>query len=50
MNIKFACADTAEEKAAVYRFRYSIYVREMGRYQDTADHDNGWLVEPDSDR
>ncbi len=40
-------ADTDEDKEAVYRFRYSVYVEEMGRYQDTADHEGRRLVEPD---
>jgi hypothetical protein len=49
MAFKFGMATTAEEKEAVYRFRYSVYVREMGRYQDTADHERGWLREPEDD-
>jgi hypothetical protein len=43
-------ADTDEDKEAVYRFRYSVYVEEMGRYQDTADHEGRRLVEPDDER
>jgi GNAT superfamily N-acetyltransferase len=42
-------ADTDEDKEAVYRFRYTVYVEEMGRYQDTADHVGRRLVEPDDD-
>src|SRR5262245_8238071 len=42
-------ATTPEEKEAVYRFRYSVYVEEMGRYQDTADHEGRRLVEPEDD-
>jgi hypothetical protein len=42
-------ATTPEEKEAVYRFRYSVYVEEMGRYQDTADHERRWLVEPEDE-
>jgi hypothetical protein len=42
-------AATPEEKEAVYRFRYSVYVEEMGRYQDTADHAGRRLVEPEDD-
>jgi hypothetical protein len=30
-------AETQEEKDAVYRFRYEIYVNEMGRYQQAAE-------------
>ena len=33
-------AATEEEKEAVYRFRNHVYVEEMGRYGDTADHEN----------
>ncbi len=43
-------AKTDEEKEAVYRFRYSVYVEEMGRYQDTADHERRWLVEPEDEQ
>jgi hypothetical protein len=42
-------ADTDADKEAVYRFRYSVYVEEMGRYQDTADHVGRRLVEPDDE-
>jgi predicted GNAT family N-acyltransferase len=42
-------ATTPEEKEAVYRFRYSVYVEEMGRYQDTADHEGRRLVEPEDE-
>ena len=34
----------------MYRFRYSVYVEEMGRYQDSADHAGRRLVEPDDER
>jgi hypothetical protein len=42
-------AATPEEKEAVYRFRYSVYVEEMGRYQGSADHAGRRLVEPEDD-
>ena len=38
-------AETGEEKEAVYRFRYDIYVEEMGRYGASADHANRRLTE-----
>src|SRR5262245_55923341 len=43
-------AVTPEERAAVFRFWYSIYVEEMGRYRDVADHDRRELrgVEDDT--
>jgi hypothetical protein len=49
MPFQFGLAETPEEKEAVFRFRYSVYVEEMGRYQDTADHANRRLVEPEDD-
>jgi hypothetical protein len=42
-------ATTAEEKEAVYRFRYSIYVEEMGRYLTTADHPARRLEDPEDE-
>jgi hypothetical protein len=42
-------AKTEEEKQAVYRFRYDVYVEEMGRYGEAADHDNRRLVEPEDE-
>ncbi len=42
-------AETDEEKEAVYRFRYEIYVAEMGRYGAAADHDRKMLVEPEDE-
>ncbi len=38
MAFEVGVAQTDEEKEAVYRFRYTVYVEEMGRYQDSADH------------
>jgi hypothetical protein len=42
-------AQTEEEKDAVYRFRYEIYVAEMGRYGAAADHDRKMLVEAEDE-
>jgi hypothetical protein len=42
-------ATTEEEKEAVYRFRYDVYVEEMGRYGQAADHENRRLVEPEDE-
>jgi hypothetical protein len=42
-------AISADEKSAIYRQRYEIYVEEMGRYRAIADHDNRWLKEPVDD-
>jgi hypothetical protein len=43
----FHAAETAEEKLAVYRLRYDVYVEEMGRYRGAADHERRLLVEPE---
>ncbi len=42
-------AETEDEKRAVYRFRYDVYVEEMGRYEGVADHENRLLVEPEDE-
>ena len=42
-------AETDDEKRAVYRFRYDVYVNEMGRYRSVADHENRLLVEPEDE-
>src|SRR5437762_7034336 len=49
MAYEVGVAQTDEEKEAVYRFRYTVYVEEMGRYQNTADHAGRRLVEPEDD-
>jgi len=38
-------ARTTQERDAVFRFRYDIYVEEMGRYRSIADHARRMLVE-----
>ena len=38
-------AETEEERRAVYRMRYDVYVEEMGRYQSVADHEQRMLYE-----
>ncbi len=45
----FQMADSEEEKLAVSRFRYDVYVEEMGRYEAAADHENRTLMEPEDD-
>ncbi len=42
-------AESDDEKRAVYRFRYDVYVQEMGRYRGVADHENRLLVEPEDE-
>jgi Cyclic nucleotide-binding domain len=48
--IEIRRAVTDDEKEAVYRFRYTVYVEEMGRYHGTADHGRRRLVDPEDDR
>jgi hypothetical protein len=49
VTFTFGLAETTAELDAVYGFRYSVYVEEMGRYQDTADHVHRRLVEPEDE-
>ncbi|MET0627195.1 MAG: cyclic nucleotide-binding domain-containing protein [Acidimicrobiia bacterium] len=50
MAYEVGLAETDEQKEAVYRFRYTVYVEEMGRYQGSADHVGRRLVEPDDEQ
>jgi hypothetical protein len=43
-------ATTPEEREAIQRFRYAIYVEELGRYGNGADHEHRLLGEPEDDR
>lgn len=43
--MEFGIAVTREEREAVYRLRYDVYVEEMGRYQTVADHAQRMLYE-----
>lgn len=46
---RIGLAQSREEREAVYRFRYDVYVEEMGRYRDAADHDKRMLSEPEDE-
>ncbi|MEM8686680.1 MAG: cyclic nucleotide-binding domain-containing protein [Pseudomonadota bacterium] len=46
-KITIGPALSTEERDAVYRFRYRIYVEEMDRYRSIADHETQRLYEPD---
>lgn len=46
-EIRIAVAETQDERDAVYRFRYAIYVEEMGKYRSVADHRRRMLFEPE---
>jgi hypothetical protein len=50
MAFEFGRAVTPEEIDAVQRLRYDVYVEEMGRYRDAADHVNRLLAEPEDER
>ncbi len=43
--IKISIANTPEEKYAVYRFRYSVYIEEMGLKLPAIDHNNKILFD-----
>src|SRR5262245_44184919 len=42
--------ETEEQREAVYRFRYSVYVEELVRYQGIAHHVGRRLGEPEDDQ
>jgi len=46
-DFHIAVAETKEEREAVYRFRYTIYVEEMGKYHSVADHKRKMFFEPE---
>ncbi len=46
-EIRIATAETQDEREAVYRFRYKIYVEEMGKYRAVADHKRRLFSEPE---
>lgn len=48
--IDFALAATTEAREAVFRFWYSVYVEEMGRYRSVADHTERMLHGPEDER
>lgn len=43
--IEVRVASSQEELNDIFRFRYQIYVQEMGRYQDYADHKQKMLID-----
>ena len=40
-------ASSAEEREAIWAFRYRIYVDELGRKLGNADHERGWVHDAD---
>ena len=45
MAIEMKFAESAEEKEAVFRHRYEIYIEEMNRYRGIADHERRVMIE-----
>src|SRR4051812_45505854 len=45
--IDFGRAEAPDERTAVARFFYSVYVEEMGRFSDIADHEKRELRDPE---
>ncbi len=45
-SIKIQLAETQEEREAIFRLRYEIYIEEMNRKQSYADHATRAVVEP----
>ena len=43
-------AVTDAEREAIWAFRYRVYVEEMGRKAVQADHERGWVRDPEDDK
>jgi hypothetical protein len=50
MPYEFGIAETEEERRGVYRLRYDVYVDEMGRYKDIANHEERLFSEPEDEQ
>jgi CRP-like cAMP-binding protein len=48
--IEMGVAESRADREAVFRFWYSVYVEELGRYQLAADHERRMLIGPEDDR
>jgi hypothetical protein len=48
--IEFRIVESDRELEAIRRFRYDVYVREMGRYHSTADHERRLLGDEEDAR
>lgn len=46
MSIQIHIAQTEAERQAIYRFRYQIYIQELGKQLEKADHQQQILCEP----
>jgi hypothetical protein len=49
MGFEFGRVQSDDERRAVQRLRYRVYVDELGRYAGKADHDEQLLAEPEDD-
>jgi hypothetical protein len=49
MAFEFFRAESDQDREDVFRFRYTVYVEELGRYRGIADHEGRRLVEPEDD-
>lgn len=47
---KVQIALTRAEREAIWRFRYEVYVRELGKTVANADHEHGWIRDPDEEQ
>ena len=47
MTVEVFRAQTEGDREELFRFRYAVYVQEMGRFRRTADHRGRQLVEPE---
>jgi hypothetical protein len=47
MGVELFRAESENDREDVFRFRYSVYVEELGRYRRSADHGQRRLVEPE---
>lgn len=48
-RVEVGIVASRDEREAVERFRYEVYVRELGRYRATADHEHQRLADPEDD-
>ncbi len=49
MTLELFRARSESDREELFRFRYSVYVEELGRYRGIADHDGRRLIEPEDD-
>jgi hypothetical protein len=47
MTVELFRAQSEQDREELFRFRYGVYVEEMGRYRRTADHRARRLLEPE---